>query len=72
MIYNRRSSSTGPVNYADDNLDEELYMGKEIKVREEGNESSSVFSHELVSKYNIGRWAVGCRGGGKVGGAKHI
>lgn len=46
VIYNRRSSSTGPVNYADDNLDEELYMGKEIKVREEVNGSSSVLSHE--------------------------
>ena len=50
VIYNRRSSSTAPVNYADDNLDEELHMGKEIKVREEMSESSSVLSYELVSK----------------------
>lgn len=47
VIYNRRGSSSGPVNYApDDNLEEELYMGRDVKVGEEENDSSSVMSHE--------------------------
>ena len=48
VIYNRRASSSGPVNYPDDNLEEELYMGRDAKVREEDNDSSSAISHELV------------------------
>ena len=48
VIYNRRASSTGPVNYPDDNLEEELYVGRDAKVKEEDNESSSAISHELV------------------------
>ena len=46
MTYNRRGSSTGPVYDAGDNLEEELYMGRDIKVQEGENDASSVISHE--------------------------
>lgn len=46
VIYNRRAASSAPVNYVDDNLEDELNMGKDIKIREEENDSSSVASYE--------------------------
>jgi len=46
VIYNRRGSSTGPVYDAGDNLEEELYMGRDIKAQEGENDASSVISHE--------------------------
>ena len=45
VIYNRRTASSGPANYVDDNLEDELNMGKDIKTREEENDSSSVASY---------------------------
>ena len=45
VIYNCRAVSSGPANYVDDNLEDELNMGKEIKTREEENDSSSVASY---------------------------
>lgn len=48
VIYNRRVPSTGPVYYADDSLEAELNMGRDIKIQTEGNDSSSVASYELV------------------------
>ena len=45
VIYNRRAVSSGPANYVDDNLEDELNMGKDIKTREEENDSSSVASY---------------------------
>ena len=50
VVYNRRAApSTGPVTYADDSLEEELNVGRDIKIGEDENESSSVASYELVS-----------------------
>ena len=48
VIYNRRAPSAGPVYYADDSLEAELNMGRDIKIQTEGNDSSSVASYELV------------------------
>ena len=45
-IYNRRGSSASHGLDYDDNLEEELYKGKDF--REEENSMSSVISHELV------------------------
>ena len=45
VIYNRRAASSGPANYVGDNLEDELNMGKDIKTREEENDSSSVASY---------------------------
>lgn len=45
VIYNRRTASSGPANNVDDNLEDELNMGKDIKTREEENDSSSVASY---------------------------
>ena len=45
VIYNRRAASSGPANYVDDSLEDELNMGKDIKTREEENDSSSVASY---------------------------
>ena len=53
VIYNRRASSTGPVTYADDSLEEELNVGRDIKIMEDENESSSVASYELVSSWSV-------------------
>ena len=48
VIYNRQVPSAGPVYYADDSLEAELNMGRDIKIQTEGNDSSSVASYELV------------------------
>lgn len=49
VIYNRRGSSAGPVNYADGNLEDELYMGRDMNAREDKEiESSSVISQESI------------------------
>jgi len=48
VIYNRRVPSAGPVYYADDSLEAELNMGRDIKIQTEENDSSSVASYELV------------------------
>ena len=50
VIYNRRAPSAGPQYYADDSLEAELNMGRDIKTREEEIDSSSVVSYELVSE----------------------
>ena len=47
VIYNRRTTVTGPGSYADDDLDEELYVGRDDKIRDDGN-APSVISHEYV------------------------
>ncbi|XP_078384443.1 uncharacterized protein C8orf34-like isoform X1 [Oculina patagonica] len=46
VIYNRRAPSAGPMHYADDSLEAELNMGRDIKTREEENDSSSMLSYE--------------------------
>lgn len=48
VIYNRRAPSASPLYYADDSLEAELNMGRDIKIQTEGNDSSSVASYELV------------------------
>jgi len=48
VIYNRRVPSAGPVYYADDSLEAELNMGRDIKIQTEENESSSVASYESM------------------------
>lgn len=53
MIYNRRTPSAGPMYYADDSLEAELNMGRDIKIQTEGNDSSSVASYELVFKCSV-------------------
>jgi len=45
-LYNRQGSSASHGIDHDDNLEEELYEGKDF--REEGNSMSSVISHESV------------------------
>ena len=47
VIYNRRTTVAGPESYADDDLDEELYMGRDDKIRDDRN-TPSVISHEYV------------------------
>lgn len=45
--------------YADDSLEAELNMGRDIKIQTEGNDSSSVASYELVferSVYLLEQW----------------
>ena len=39
--------------YADDNLEAELNMGRDIKIQTEGNDSSSVASYELVFQHSV-------------------
>lgn len=59
VIYNRRTPSAGPMYYADDSLEAELNMGRDIKIQTEGNDSSSVASYELVfecSVYLLEQW----------------
>ncbi|XP_020609889.1 uncharacterized protein LOC110048430 [Orbicella faveolata] len=46
VIYNRRAPSAGPVYYADDSLEAELNVGRDIKIQTEGSDSSSVASYE--------------------------
>ena len=46
VIYNRRAPSAGPVYYADDSLEAELVMGRDIKTREDEYDSSSIASYE--------------------------
>ena len=53
VIYNRRAPSASPMYYADDSLEAELNMGKDIKIQTEGNDSSSVASYELVFQYHV-------------------
>ena len=48
VIYNRRAPSAGPMYYADDSLEAELNVGRDIKIQTEENDSSSVASYELV------------------------
>ncbi|CAH3015313.1 unnamed protein product [Porites evermanni] len=45
VIYNRQTTVTGPGSYADDDLDEELYVGRDDKIRDDRN-TPSVISHE--------------------------
>lgn len=47
VIYNRRATVTGPESYADDDLDEGLYVGRDDKIRDDRN-TPSVISHEYV------------------------
>ena len=54
VIYNRRTPSSVPVYYADDNLEDELNMGRDMKTREEENDSSSMASYELVFECSRG------------------
>lgn len=59
VIYNQRTPSAGPMYYADDSLEAELNMGRDIKIQMEGNASSSVASYELVferSVYLLEQW----------------
>lgn len=53
VIYNRRASSASPLYYADDSLEAELNMGRDIKIQTEGNDSSSVASYELVFQHSV-------------------
>ena len=53
MIYNRRAPSASPMYYADDSLEAELNMGRDIKIQTEGNDSSSVASYELVFRHSV-------------------
>ena len=54
MIYNRRAPSAGPMHYADDSLEAELNMGRDIKIQTEAeNDSSSVASNELVFDHSV-------------------
>ena len=53
VIYNRRATSAGPMHYADDSLEAELNMGRDIKIQTEGNDSSSVASYELVFDHPV-------------------
>ena len=47
VIYNRQTTVTGPGSYADDDLDEELYMGRDDRIKDDRN-TPSVISHEYV------------------------
>ena len=47
VIYNRRTTVTGPESYADDDLDEELYVGRDDRIKDDRN-TPSVISHEYV------------------------
>lgn len=47
VIYNRQTTVTGPGSYADDDLDEELYVGRDDRIRDDRN-TPSVISHEYV------------------------
>ena len=47
VIYNRRTTLTGPESYADDDLDEELYVGRDDRIKDDRN-TTSVISHEYV------------------------
>ena len=53
MIYNRRAPSASPMYYADDSLEAELNMGRDIKIQTDGNDSSSVASYELVFQHSV-------------------
>ena len=53
VIYNRQVPSAGPMYYADDSLEAELSMGRDIKIQTEGNDSSSVASYELVFQHTV-------------------
>ena len=37
VIYNRRTTLTGPESYADDDLDEELYVGRDDRIKDDRN-----------------------------------
>ena len=47
VIYNRRTTVTGPESYTDDDLDEELYVGRDDRIRDD-RDTPSVISHEYV------------------------
>ena len=47
VIYNRQTTLTGPESYADDDLDEELYVGRDDRIKDDRN-TPSVISHEYV------------------------
>ena len=47
VIYNRRTTLTGPESYADDDLDEELYVRRDDRIKDDRN-TPSVISHEYV------------------------
>ena len=47
VIYNRRTTVTGPESYADDDLNEELYVGRDDRIRDDRN-TPSVISQEYV------------------------
>ena len=47
VTYNRRTTVTGPESYVDDDLDEELYVGRDDRIRDD-RDTPSVISHEYV------------------------
>jgi len=53
VIYNRRAPLAGPMYYADDSLEAELNMGRDIKIQTEENGSSSLVSYELVFQHIV-------------------